>query len=208
VSKRAFDLCAGGAALALLAPLMAALALWVRLDSRGPALSREQRLGRDGVLFLLVQFRTLADAPGGSGPPPHPSLHPLAGTGAGAGDHRLTRAGRLLRRYHLDKLPQLFNVLQGTMSLVGRAPEVPEAVASYPLALRTRVLEFVPGMMDWTCALEPEERALLRGAVDPAQVWLDAILPARLDYYACYCRQRSLRLDLRIILHSLTTLAG
>jgi lipopolysaccharide/colanic/teichoic acid biosynthesis glycosyltransferase len=203
VSKRAFDLCAGSAALVLLAPLMSALALWVRLDSRGPALSREQRLGRDGVLFALVQFRTLADPQTSPRPHPPPPPHPLAG----AGEHRFTRAGRLLRRYHLDKLPQLFNVLQGSMSLVGPAPELAEAVASYPPPLRTQVLEVVPGMMGWTCALEPEERALLRGAADPAQVYLDTILPARLDYYACYCRQRSLWLDLRIILHSLSTLA-
>jgi lipopolysaccharide/colanic/teichoic acid biosynthesis glycosyltransferase len=184
----------------LLAPLMTALALWVKLDSRGPVLSREQRLGRDGVLFRLVQFRATADPAGD--PRPHSHPHPLAA----GGEHRLTRAGRLLRRYHLDKLPQLLNVLQGTMSLVGPAPEQPQALASYPPQLRTQVLSVVPGMTDWTCALEPEERALLRGAADPAQVYLDSILPARLDYYASYCRQRSLWLDVRIILHSLSTL--
>jgi lipopolysaccharide/colanic/teichoic acid biosynthesis glycosyltransferase len=205
MSKRAFDLCAGGAALVLLAPLMTALALWVRLDSRGPVLSREQRLGRDGVLFRLLRFRATADP--ASDPDPHPfqPLHPHPP--AAGGEHRLTRAGRLLRRYHLDKLPQLFNVLQGSISLVGPTPEQPQALASYPPQLRTQVLSVVPGMTDWTCALEPEERALLRGAADPAQVYLDSILPARLDYYASYCRQRSFWLDVRIIWHALSTLA-
>jgi lipopolysaccharide/colanic/teichoic acid biosynthesis glycosyltransferase len=193
MSKRAFDLVGAAAALTLLAPAMLGVALWIKLDSRGPACVRELRVGRGGLVFRAVSFRTLSEqAPSGQG---------------SGNEHRIPRAGRILRRYQLDKLPQLLNVLQGTMSLVGPAPALPEVLASYPPNLRTLALSLTPGITDWSCALERDERALLRGAVDADLVFLDKILPKRLEYYARYREQRSLWLDLRIILHSLSTLA-
>jgi lipopolysaccharide/colanic/teichoic acid biosynthesis glycosyltransferase len=210
VSKRAFDLAGATAALLLLAPVMVGLALWIRLDSRGPVLVRELRVGRGGVVFRSVGFRTLEEATAQPGVAPGVGLGVGLGAGLGAGQPgngaRLTRAGRVLRRYQLDKLPQLLNVLQGTMSLVGPAPALPEVLAGYPPNLRALALSLKPGITDWSCALERDERALLRGAANPDQVYLDKILPKRLEYYARYRQQRSLWLDLRIILHSLSTL--
>jgi lipopolysaccharide/colanic/teichoic acid biosynthesis glycosyltransferase len=195
MSKRAFDLAGAAAALVLLAPVMFGLAIWIKLDSRGPACVRELRVGRGGMVFRAVSFRTLAQEPPGE-------------TGQqSVKQQRLTRAGRLLRRYQLDKLPQLLNVLQGTMSLVGPAPALPEVLAGYPPNLRALALSLTPGITDWSCALERDERALLRGAADPDRIFLEKILPKRLEYYVRYREQRSLWLDVRIIVHALSALA-
>lgn len=110
-AKRLFDLALALLALALALPLMVAITLWVRLDSAGPALFRQQRVGRHGRLFHIHKFRTMRVRSSQAGP-----LITVAG------DARVTRAGRWLRRTKLDELPQLWNVLRGDMSLVGPRP--------------------------------------------------------------------------------------
>ena len=129
--KRAFDLALLGLVLVLAAPLWAvlvpAIALAVRIGDGGPALYRQQRLGRDGALFEILKFRTMAvDAESATGP-----------VWTERGDPRITRVGRVLRHFHLDELPQAVNVLRGEMSLVGPRPERP--------ALAARIETAVPG---------------------------------------------------------------
>ncbi|MDE2454093.1 MAG: sugar transferase [Burkholderiales bacterium] len=106
MAKRLFDLALAAPALLLLSPLLALLALWIRLDSPGPVFFRQQRVGRHGVPFRIHKFRTMADRA--------PGLQLTVGA-----DPRITRAGRFLRRTRLDELPQLIDVIRGTMSLVG-----------------------------------------------------------------------------------------
>ncbi|HRI18720.1 MAG TPA: sugar transferase, partial [Burkholderiaceae bacterium] len=128
MGKRLFDLLGASAALLLLAPLMLALALWILLDSGGPVFYRQQRVGRFGRPFRIHKFRTMrpdADRQG-----------PLLTVGE---DARVTRAGRWLRHWRLDELPQLIDVLRGDMSLVGPRPEVPRYLERVPAALRERV---------------------------------------------------------------------
>ncbi|MGV7207282.1 sugar transferase [Oxalobacteraceae bacterium A2-2] len=185
-SKRLFDLAAALLGLLLLAPVLAALAAWVRCDSPGPALYRQWRVGRHGVPFRIYKLRTMRDGCGG------PAL-------TAGGDARVTRAGRWLRRHKLDELPQLFNVLLGDMSLVGPRPEVPRYVARYPAPQRRLVLSVAPGITDRAALAYRDEAALLAGAADPEQVYLHAILPAKLAHYLAYVRQRSLWTDLRIL---------
>ncbi|WP_313035896.1 sugar transferase, partial [Massilia alkalitolerans] len=120
MSKRAFDLLGASAGLLLLAPVLLLIALWIRLDSPGPVLYRQQRVGRGGRLFTIYKFRTMRQRPVDG---------PQLTVGA---DPRVTRAGRFLRHYKLDELPQLWNVVQGSMSLVGPRPEVPRYVDCYP----------------------------------------------------------------------------
>ncbi|HON31428.1 MAG TPA: sugar transferase, partial [Ottowia sp.] len=117
-AKRLFDLALALPALALALPLMVAITLWVRLDSAGPALFRQQRVGRHGRLFHIHKFRTMRVRSSQAGP-----LITVAG------DARVTRAGRWLRRTKLDELPQLLDVIRGDMSLVGPRPEVPRYMA-------------------------------------------------------------------------------
>lgn len=194
MSKRLFDIVAALAGLILLAPLFALAALWIKRDSPGPVFFRQQRVGRHGKLFAIYKLRTMASAPAGPVP-----------LTVGQ-DRRITRAGHLLRRYKLDELPQLINVLQGTMSLVGPRPEVPRYVACYPPAVRAIVLSVAPGITDWAAILYRDESAILGRAADPERAYLDTILPAKLDYYMRYVRERSFWTDLRIIFCTLAAI--
>jgi lipopolysaccharide/colanic/teichoic acid biosynthesis glycosyltransferase len=194
MSKRLFDIVAAGTGLVLLSPLLLALALWVRLDSPGPVLYRQQRVGRNGVLFDILKFRTMkqrADA----------DSQLTVGR-----DPRITRAGHFLRHYKLDELPQLINVVQGSMSLVGPRPEVPRYVACYPPAVRATVLSVAPGITDLASILYKEESEVLGRATNPEQAYLETILPVKLEFYQRYVRERSFWLDLRIIFQTLAAI--
>lgn len=190
-AKRLFDVGGAGIGLLLLAPLLLALALWVRLDSPGPVLFRQQRVGRHGVCFDILKFRTMVARPDDGG-------QLTVGR-----DPRITRGGRFLRSSKLDELPQLINVLQGTMSLVGPRPEVPRYVDCYPPAARAAVLSVAPGITDLASILYKEESEILGRAADPERAYVETILPVKLEYYQRYVRERSFWLDLRIIFRTL-----
>ncbi|MBU6258869.1 MAG: sugar transferase [Burkholderiales bacterium] len=195
MAKRLFDLVVSALALALLAPLLALLALWIKLDSAGPVLYRQLRVGRHGVPFRIHKFRTMADgAPG----------LPLT---VGA-DARITRAGAWLRRTRLDELPQLVDVLRGRMSLVGPRPEVPRYVAHYPVALRERALAVRPGITDPSSLEFLDEATLLARAADPEREYIERILPLKLQRAADYADHASLATDLGVIWRTLRLLWG
>jgi lipopolysaccharide/colanic/teichoic acid biosynthesis glycosyltransferase len=194
LAKRLFDLLAAGAGVLLLAPLLLGVALWVKLDSKGPVLFRQVRVGRHGVPFEIVKFRTMAD---------RRDAGPQLTVGQ---DPRVTRAGHFLRRYKLDELPQLFNVLEGTMSLVGPRPEVPRYVECYPPAVRNTVLSVAPGVTDLAAILYKDESTILGQARDPERAYVETILPIKLEYYQRYVRERSFWLDLCIIFQTLAAI--
>jgi lipopolysaccharide/colanic/teichoic acid biosynthesis glycosyltransferase len=194
MSKRLFDIAAALAGLLLLAPLLALVALWIKADSPGPVFFRQQRVGRHGQLFSIYKFRTMTAAAA-------PTIELTVGS-----DRRITGAGQFLRHYKLDELPQLINVLQGAMSLVGPRPEVPRYVACYPPELRAIVLSVAPGITDWASILYREESAILGRAADPERAYRETILPAKLDYYVRYVRERSFWTDLRIIFSTLAAI--
>jgi len=194
MSKRLFDVLAAACGLLLLAPVLFAIALWIRLDSPGPALFRQRRVGRHGRLFDIYKFRTMADRPDDG--------RQLT---VGA-DPRITRAGRFLRRTKLDELPQLLNVLEGTMSLVGPRPEVPRYVDRYPPAVRQTVLSVAPGITDLAAILFKDENDILGHAPDPERAYVETILPVKLEYYQRYVRERSFWLDLHILFRTLAAI--
>jgi lipopolysaccharide/colanic/teichoic acid biosynthesis glycosyltransferase len=199
LAKRVFDLLAAGAGVLVLAPLLLGIALWIKLDSPGPVLFRQVRVGRHGVPFDIFKFRTMRHRPDHE--------RRVAGPQLTVGrDPRVTRAGRFLRHYKLDELPQLFNVLEGTMSLVGPRPEVPRYVECYPPAVRNTVLSVAPGITDLAAILYRDESAILGQARDPEQAYVDTILPVKLEYYQRYVRERSFWLDLRIIFRTLAAI--
>lgn len=191
IRKRLLDLVLALPAALLLLPLTAALALAVKLDSPGPALFRQRRVGRGGRPFTIYKLRTMVARA--------PELGP--GLTAG-GDPRITRLGRFLRRTKLDELPQLWNVLRGDMSLVGPRPEVPEYVARYPAELRAKVLSVRPGITADAALEFLDEEGELRHAPDPEAWYLERILPRKLELYARYVDRWTLRGDLMTILRT------
>jgi len=191
-AKRLFDLAFTLPGLVLLSPLFAAIAVWIKWDSPGPVFFRQTRVGRGGRPFCIVKFRTMvADA------------EALGDKVTAGGDPRITRAGAFLRRYKLDELPQLINVVKGEMSLVGPRPEVPEYVAHYPEAVRAKVLSVPPGITDRASLEFRSENELLAGAADPHAYYVSEILPRKLAYYEAYADHRSLWGDLKLVLRTL-----
>ncbi|MDQ1259417.1 MAG: sugar transferase [Giesbergeria sp.] len=197
MAKRLFDITLSLLALVLLCPLLLAVALWVRLDSPGPVLFRQQRVGRGGRLFGILKFRTMqvnAEAAG---------LQITVGQ-----DPRITSAGRWLRRSKLDELPQLLNVLRGEMSMVGPRPEVPRYVALYPADQRATVLSVRPGITDLASLAFRDESTLLARSADPERTYVEEILPIKLRHACDYVVRRSLWLDLRILALTALVLLG
>jgi len=171
-AKRAFDLLTGSALLLLASPLLAAVAAAIRLDTPGPALFRQTRLGQGGRPFAILKFRTML----------HGSTHLGTGLETSRDDFRITRVGRVLRNLRLDELPQLCNVVRGEMSLVGPRPLLPEFLPYYS-ALDRRRLEAPAGMTGWQ---------QVRGA--GRHSWRERVA---LDVW--YVDHRSLALDLWIL---------
>lgn len=173
--------------LIFLAPLFVIVACWIKLDSGGPVFFRQQRVGRHGIPFRIFKFRTMAVDTEAKG-------QITVGN-----DARITGVGNFLRRYKIDELPQLINVLLGEMSLVGPRPEVPRYVACYPQDIRKIVLSVAPGITDWAAIAYKDESNLLGLAHNSEQTYIEVILPAKLEYYVRYVKERSFLTDLRII---------
>lgn len=185
--KRVFDLAVSVVALLLLAPLLILIALLVVAGSPGGAFFRQERVGRDGRTFRLVKFRTMR--PGSEA---HGQLT------VGTRDPRITGIGRFLRRSKLDELPQLWNVLVGDMSLVGPRPEVPKYVALYK-GEQLQVLRFRPGITGPASIAYIDENEQLAGSAHPERVYVEEIMPAKLELDLRYTRERTFLGDLRIL---------
>ena len=193
--RRALDVAVSGALLLVTAPLLGVLALAVRATSPGPALFRQERVGRDGRSFRLLKLRTMvADAPARGGALTAP------------GDPRVTRIGAVLRRWKLDELPQLLNVLRGDMSLVGPRPEVPRYVAGYSPRQRA-VLRVRPGITDPASLAYVDEAAVLARFDDCERAYVEVVLPAKLALSLDYLDRRTLRSDLGILIRTLVRIA-
>jgi lipopolysaccharide/colanic/teichoic acid biosynthesis glycosyltransferase len=191
LAKRALDL--GGALLGLLVllPVFVVIGIAVKVSSPGPVLYAAPRVGRHGRMFRMYKFRTMvvdAEQLGGSSTPDD--------------DPRITRVGRWLRRYKLDELPQLLNVLNGTMSLVGPRPQVQWAVDRYSPEER-KVLEVLPGITDYASLHFPDEGKILRGSADPDRDYMEKIHPEKMRLALEYVRRRSLATDVGIIFKTL-----
>jgi len=186
--KRSFDVAAAVLGLLIFGVPMLLVALWIRLDSPGPAFFRQERVGRHGRLFRIHKFRTMTVDAERRGP--------QLTVGA---DARVTRVGRVLRANRLDELPQFLDVLAGDMSLVGPRPDVPRYVERWPADLRARVLAVRPGITDPASLTFRDEATLLARAADPEREYMDVILPRKLALAADYADRASLWTDLAVI---------
>ncbi len=186
-AKRLLDLAVSALGLVVLAPLLLSISVAIAFGSPGDVWYRGVRVGRHGRPFRIWKFRTMrVDA--GDGP-----------TSTSENDPRITPVGRVLRKYKLDELPQLFNVLHGEMSLVGPRPQVPWAVATYTPEER-HILAVRPGITDWASIRFRNEGAILRGQSDPDEAYMRLIHPEKMRLALEYVERRSLRVDLSIIL--------
>ena len=190
--KRLLDVIIAIAGLLLLFPLMLLIALSVKLDSVGPVFYRGRRTGRLGKPFQIVKFRTMVVNAEKVGGPSTPNDDP-----------RLTRIGKFLRRYKLDELPQLLNILQGDMSLVGPRPEVPLYVALLSPAERKVILSVRPGITDWASLWNSDEGAVLARSPDPENAFLEKIRPEKVRLQLEYVRRHSFLVDLGILFQTL-----
>ena len=193
--KRSFDILGAAVGLVMLAPILLAVALLIKLDTPGPVFFRQWRVGLHGRPFRIFKFRTMTlNQPQGA---PEITV---------AGDARITRTGAWLRRTKIDELAQLIDVLRGTMSLVGPRPEVPRYVAHYPPALRERALAVRPGMTDPASLDSIDEDRLLAQAADPEHEYIKVILPRKLQRAADYAEHASLATDLALLWRTLCVL--
>lgn len=186
IVKRSLDVVLALSLLILLSPIMIAVGAMVAMTSGRPIIFRQERVGLRGRHFEILKFRTMT-----------------VGAGNGrqftvGGDPRITRLGAVLRRYKVDEVPQLLNVLAGDMSFVGPRPEVPMYVdmfaADYAAILRVR-----PGLTDYAAIVFRDEEQILARSADPARTYVEEILPAKLALYRDYLRTRSISVDVSLI---------
>lgn len=185
--KRLTDVVGAVMGIVLLTPVWLFVALVITLDDGRPVIFRQQRVGLAGRMFDVLKFRTMVRNAEQQGQ--------LTTSGR---DPRITRSGRWLRKYKLDELPQLFNVLKGDMSLVGPRPEVQFYVDRYNVH-QQKVLTVRPGITDPASLTFIDENELLATADDPQRMYLDEILPRKVALQLDYVENRSFWGDLKII---------
>jgi lipopolysaccharide/colanic/teichoic acid biosynthesis glycosyltransferase len=186
-SKRRFDQIVAVVAIVLLLPVFVVIAVAVKLDSRGPVLYRQTRVGRNREPFEILKFRTMVVG-----------ADRLAANVTPAGDPRVTSVGAVLRSWYLDELPQLFNVLRGDMSLVGPRPETPEFVQRYrPQELR--VLSVRPGLVGPSTLAFMDEAEILAVSADPEDHYISTVLHERVRLDLNYVDHSSFAGDLRLL---------
>lgn len=191
ILKRIFDVCFSLIGIILLSPLLIIITLLIVIDSRGPVLYIQNRVGRNGVEFGLFKFRTMFQ-----------NSDKLGYLTIGSHDRRITHIGHWLRKHKLDELPQLFNVLWGHMSLVGPRPEVHKYVDLYT-PQQLRVLSVKPGITDYASIQYFDENELLVGSEDPEKLYINKIIPSKIFYNLNYIDHHDLWVDIKIIFTTL-----
>jgi len=177
--------------LVLFSPVLAAAAILIAIDSPGPVLFRQERVGRSMRPFQILKLRTMAAAPEGTEFEPRPG--------------RITQPGKRLRRWKLDELPQLWNIVRGEMSFVGPRPELKKYVetfrSDYEVLLRRR-----PGLTDPAAIAYRHEAEVLANEPDPEAAYVARILPDKLRLSMAYAERRSLVSDLAVLLRTVGAL--
>ena len=184
---RFFDFILSLVGLVVLAPIFIVLAIWIKIDSKGPVFYKQVRVGRNGIDFGLFKFRSMvvdADKKG---------LITVGGR-----DPRITRSGYFIRKYKLDELPQLINVLVGDMSLVGPRPEVRKYVELYTDE-KKKVLSVKPGITDYASIEYMDENEILGKSNDPEKTYIEEIMPEKIKYNMKYIQNKNVSEYFKII---------
>lgn len=185
--KRLFDIFASGLGLLILSPLFIVVAIWIKFDSKGPVFYKQLRVGRHNKDFYIYKFRSMrVGADSGS-------LVTI-----GERDPRVTRSGYFIRKFKIDELPQLFNVLIGDMSLVGPRPEVRHYV-DYWTEEQMRVLDVRPGITDPASIKYRNENELMEKAENPEEYYINVIMQEKIKLYLEYVDNASFWYDIKLI---------
>jgi lipopolysaccharide/colanic/teichoic acid biosynthesis glycosyltransferase len=196
ILKRIFDIVVSFVGLVILSPLFLILAIAIARDSKGPVFFKQTRVGRNGVPFKIYKFRTMVEDAEARG------MQLTVGD-----DSRITNVGTFLRKTKIDELPQLINVFKGEMSFVGPRPEVPKYVGLYTEDQR-QVLMVRPGITDLASIEYRNESELLATADNPEKVYIEEVMPRKIELNKKYIENISLCGDIRIIFKTLASLVG
>ncbi|MEQ1666696.1 MAG: sugar transferase [Bdellovibrionales bacterium] len=189
--KRIFDIVFSLFGLIILTPIFILVAVFIVLESRGGVFYRQLRIGQYQKGFRLLKFRTM-----------HQRTTQGLSITIGNNDARITKIGKVLRKYKLDELPQLWNVLIGEMSFVGPRPEVPRYVEMYN-AEQLEVLSVKPGITDYASIKYRNENELLAKAENPEQFYIEEVMPSKLRLNMFYVKNQSFLLDIKLIVKTL-----
>ncbi|CAQ86409.1 MULTISPECIES: sugar transferase [Photorhabdus] len=187
IIKRIFDLISSSIGLIILSPLLIVIATWIKIDSKGPIFFRQKRVGRYNQNFYIHKFRSMTTG------------SEQKGQLTIGHDLRITNSGKFIRKYKIDELAQLIDVIQGKMSLVGPRPEVPQFMDKYPDNVRNKILSVKPGITDLASIEMIDENQILSQYQDPHQAYIDIIMPIKAKYYLEYIDKKSFFYDLKII---------
>ena len=171
--------------------MVVCIAIVIKLDSPGPVFFRQERVGQFGRPFRIYKFRTMVT-----------DAERLGAQVTTGDDPRITGLGRFLRKYKIDELPQLINVIIGDMSLVGPRPEVPRYVEAFHEDYKD-ILTVKPGITDFASLEYKDENELLKSAENPEEQYLKEILPAKIAFYRKYLREQSIATDIKLIFKTL-----
>jgi lipopolysaccharide/colanic/teichoic acid biosynthesis glycosyltransferase len=196
MTKRLFDLCCSLLGLIFLVPLFFVVGLMIRVDG-GPVFFRQERVGWKCRIFRIYKFRSMVV-----------NAEILGAAVTAENDPRITLIGRWLRKTKLDELPQLLNVFFGDMSFVGPRPEVPYYVNLWSEADRELILSVKPGITDYATLYYHDEQALLAKADNPEKIYIEEVMPHKLEMYKDYVKDSNFLLDLKIILATLGEMIG
>ena len=190
--KRPFDFISCLIGFIILLPVFIIIGLAVKLTSVGPIFFRGIRIGRLGKPFRIFKFRTMV-----------PNAEEIGGPSTASDDSRLTKIGKFLKKYQLDELPQLLNVIKGEMSLVGPRPEVPMYIDIMTEEQKKIILSIRPGMTDLASLWDFHEGEVLKGSSDPEKTYMEKIRPEKIRLQMEYVKNRSFVLDLKIIFRTI-----
>lgn len=194
--KRLFDIVVASIMLMFLAVPMLVIAVCIKLDSRGPVFFRQERVTQYGRIFRIYKFRTMVvDAP------------KLGASVTVDNDDRITRVGKVLRKIRADEFPQVFNIINGDMTLVGTRPEVPEYVKKYTKEMYATLL-LPAGLTSRTSIAYKDEDKILAGAADPDEAYVKEVLPAKMKYNLEALKKFGFVEDCRVLWDTFTSVTG
>ncbi|HAT4141583.1 TPA: sugar transferase [Clostridium perfringens] len=192
IAKRMFDLFFSLIGIIITIPILILISIMVKLTSKGPIIFKQERVGKNKKIFYIYKFRTMTDCDDRASDRQVTVIN----------DQRITRIGRILRKYKIDELPQLYNVLKGDMSFVGPRPEVKKYVKFYEEEY-DEILKIKPGITDLASIEYIDENTIISKYSDPEKVYIEEVLPKKLMLNKRYIEEMSIKNDILLILKTI-----